>query len=141
MIVYTGGTFDMFHAGHVDLLRVCKKIAGIDGQVYVSLNTDDFVARFKGKLPVCSYDERREVLLSCRYVDYVIENLGEEDSKLAIEKVNPACILIGSDWATRNYYAQMQFTPEWLDSKGITLLYVPRQRAVSSTELKERVRG
>ena len=140
-IVYTGGTFDLLHAGHIDFLRVCRKVAGNDGQVIVALNQDDFIAQFKGKPPVCSYVERREVLLACRYVDQVIENTGGSDSKPAIVSASPDFILIGEDWANRDYYKQMSFSPEWLDEKGITLLYVPRQRNLSSTAIKERTHG
>lgn len=139
--VYTGGTFDLLHAGHIDFLQVCKKVAGDLGLVIVSLNSDDFVERFKGKKPVCSYAERKVVLEACRYVDVVILNKGNEDSKPAIEDEKPDFILIGEDWANRDYYAQMQFTPEWLQEHHITLLYVPRARKLSSTEIKERTHG
>jgi glycerol-3-phosphate cytidylyltransferase len=141
MIVYTGGTFDLLHAGHVDFLRVCKKLAGEHGRVVVALNRDDFVFCFKGKRPVCSYAERAAVLLGCRYVDEVIPNYGDADSKPAIEEVKPNYILIGEDWATRDYYKQMGFTPEWLAERSIRLLYIPRHRVLSSTEIKSRIHG
>lgn len=140
-IVYTGGTFDVFHAGHVDFLRVCRKVAGEYGKVVVALNHDSFVETFKGKAPVCSYSERKLVLLSCRYVTEVIENIGDADSRGTIELVAPDFILIGDDWAHKDYYKQMGFTPLWLDQHSISLLYVPRQLIVSSTVIKERFRG
>lgn len=138
-IVYTGGTFDLFHAGHVDFLRVCHKIAGDQGQVVVALNPDAFVERFKGRKPVMSYGERRAVLESCRYVTEVVENASGSDSKPTIEKVYPDFLVIGDDWAHKDYYKQMNFTPEWLDERDISLLYVPRQRDLSSTQVKSRV--
>lgn len=138
--VYTGGTFDVLHAGHVDLLEVCRVIAG-DGQVVVGLNRDEFVKKFKGKAPVCSYSERKMMLESCRYVDKVVENEGDEDSRWIITKVKPDFIVIGDDWAKKNYYAQMQFTPQWLMDRRIVLLYVARLRELSSTQIKERCRG
>jgi glycerol-3-phosphate cytidylyltransferase len=139
-IVYTGGTFDLLHAGHVDLLRVCRKVSH-GGEVIVGLNRDAFVHQFKGKPPVCSYEERRDILLACRYVDAVIPNIGDTDSKPAILHVKPDFILIGDDWAVKDYYAQMNFTPEWLDDNNISLLYVPRQRRLSSTAIKSRIEG
>ena len=48
-IVYTGGTFDLFHAGHVNFLKQCKKIGD---QVVVALNTDEFIFDYKGKSPI-----------------------------------------------------------------------------------------
>lgn len=138
-IVYTGGTFDLFHSGHVNLLKRCKDIAGINGTVVVSLNTDDFIKQYKGLPPVCSDEERLSVVQSCRYVDEVLWNVGGKDSKIAIEMVSPDYIVIGSDWAKKDYYAQMNFTQEWLDEKGIGLVYVPYTKAVSSTDIKKRI--
>lgn len=138
-IVYTGGSFDLFHAGHADFLRVCSKIAGDAGRVVVALNPDAFVEEFKGKLPVMSFAERRAVLESCRYVTEVVENTGGADSKPVIETVGPDFLVIGDDWAHKDYYKQMGFTPEWLDERRISLLYVPRQRDLSSTQVKLRL--
>ena len=140
-VVYTGGTFDLLHAGHIDLLQVCSKLAGEAGRVVVGLNRDSFIKRFKPAAPICTFTERRDVLLACKYVDEVIENTGDEDSKPAIELVRPDFILIGEDWANRDYYKQMGFTSHWLEVRKITLLYVPRQRKISSTEIKDRVHG
>jgi glycerol-3-phosphate cytidylyltransferase len=137
-VVYTGGTFDLFHAGHVNLLRQCRYIAG-RGRVVVALNTDEFVESYKGTPPVCSFEDRRKVLESCRYVDQVIPNWSGNDSKPTIMDVRPSFIVIGSDWAQKDYYAQMQFTQEWLDEHGIVLVYVPYTSGISSTEIKERI--
>lgn len=134
-IVYTGGTFDLFHAGHVRFLQRCSEF----GSVVVSLNTDEFIQEYKGKPPVISYADRREVLLSCRYVERVVPNLGGADSKPAIEVVDPDWVIIGSDWARRDYYKQMGFTQDWLDARGIGLAYLPYTQGISSTIIKERM--
>lgn len=138
-VVYTGGTFDLFHLGHVNLLERCRSFAGPEGSVIVSLNTDEFIKAYKGKAPICSYDERRSVLLSCRYVDSVIPNVGGADSKVAIEMASPNLIVIGSDWARRDYYSQMGFTQDWLDERGIGLCYVPYTDSISTTAIKKRL--
>jgi glycerol-3-phosphate cytidylyltransferase len=137
--VYTGGTFDLFHSGHVNFLRQCDKIAGPDGIVVVSLNTDEFINKFKGRPPVYTYKEREAILHGSKYVNLVVPNIGEEDSKLAIQMVKPDFIVIGSDWAKKDYYKQMNFTQEWLDDMGITLVYVPYTEGISTTELKQRI--
>jgi glycerol-3-phosphate cytidylyltransferase len=137
-IVYTGGTFDLFHYGHVNLLKVCSKIGD---KVVVALNTDDFILRYKGALPVMSYEHRRSILLSCKYVSEVIPNENGEDSKPTILSVNPDFILVGSDWAQKDYYKQMNFTQEWLDSQQITLLYTPYTANISTTKLKNTING
>lgn len=140
-IVYTGGTFDLIHSGHVRFLQACRKIAGEQGKVVVSLNTDEFIEAYKGKPPVMSFDERKEVLLGLRSVDQVIANIGGADSKPAIIEVMPDFVVIGSDWAKKDYYAQMQFTQGWLDSFEICLVYVPYTEGISTTDLKKRILG
>lgn len=134
MKLYTGGTFDLFHAGHVNFLYHCKKISEY---VIVSLNTDQFIEEYKGKAPIISYGDRERVLLGCRYVDKVIPNTGGIDSKPAILSVNPDIIAIGDDWALKDYYSQMGFTQEWLDSNDITLIYIPYYKGISTTKIKE----
>lgn len=133
--VYTGGTFDLFHAGHVRFLERCRDF----GKVTVALNTDEFVEAYKGKKPVMSYDERLDVLLACRYVAHVIPNFNGTDSRTAIELANPDLIVVGSDWARRDYYAQMSFTQDWLDERKIGLCYIPYTQGISSTEIKARL--
>lgn len=134
-VVYTGGTFDLFHAGHVEFLRRCSEL----GSVVVSLNTDEFIEEYKGKPPVISYADRKDVLEACKYVDYVIPNSGGPDSRIAIESVMPSLIVIGSDWARRDYYTQMAFDQDWLDDRGIGLCYIPYTPGISSTAIKERM--
>jgi glycerol-3-phosphate cytidylyltransferase len=140
-VVYTGGTFDLFHAGHVRFLKQCKSIAGQDGKVIVSLNKDEFIEAYKGNPPIISFQARAEVLLGCKFVDEVIPNYGNADSKVAILKVMPNFVVIGDDWAKKDYYAQMQFTQKWLDERNIGLIYVPYTEGISTTELKKRIKG
>lgn len=134
-LVYTGGTFDLYHAGHARFLARCAEL----GSVTVSLNTDDFIEEYKGKPPVLSYADRAEVLLSTRYVDRVVPNSGGPDSRIAIEQVMPDIVAIGSDWARRDYYTQMAFDQDWLDERGIALIYIPYTQGISSTAIKERM--
>lgn len=133
--VYTGGSFDLFHAGHVQFLKRCAEL----GSVTVSLNTDEFIIAYKGKGLVMNYEERKSVLESCRYVDRVVPNIGGADSRLAIDLVKPDLIVIGSDWARRDYYTQMGFTQDWLDERGIGLVYIPYTQGISSTDIKARL--
>jgi glycerol-3-phosphate cytidylyltransferase len=138
--VYTGGSFDLYHWAHAEFLKRCKQLAGPDGEVIVSLNTDEFIKEYKKKGLVMTYEERRRALLSCRWVDDVVANLGGADSKVAIELVRPDLIVIGSDWARKDYYAQMQFDQDWLDERGIGLCYIPYTQGISSTDIKTRLR-
>lgn len=139
-IVYTGGTFDLPHLGHIRFLKNCRKIAGSDGKVVVALNKDEFIQKFKLKAPIMTYNERKEVLENLKFVDEVIPNESGQDSKPTILKVKPDFIVIGSDWAIKDYYKQMQFTQQWLDDRNITLCYVPYTLGISTTNLKLRVK-
>jgi glycerol-3-phosphate cytidylyltransferase len=134
-LVYTGGTFDLFHAGHVAFLKRCADM----GRVVVSLNTDEFIEEYKGKPPVIGYRDRERVLLSCIYVDDVVPNIGGPDSRPSIELAKPDIIAIGSDWARKDYYTQMAFDQDWLDDRGIALAYIPYTPGISSTAIKERM--
>ena len=138
--IYTGATFDLFHAGHVSFLKRCKELAGVDGEVLVALNRDEFIAKYKGKPPVMTFKERAAVVGACRYVDQVFENWGDENSAEVVDAIDPDLIVVGSDWARRDYYAQMQFDQDWLDERGIGLCYIPYTQGISSTDIKSRLR-
>jgi glycerol-3-phosphate cytidylyltransferase len=138
--VYTGGSFDLFHSGHVRFLERCKELAGPDGEVVVSLNTDEFIKAYKGKGLVMNYAERKTVIEGCRWVDWVVANVGGADSTIAIQYVQPDLIVIGSDWARKDYYSQMGFDQDWLDERGIGLCYIPYTKGISSTDIKSRLR-
>jgi len=134
-LIYTGGTFDIFHAGHVQFLEKCANL----GDVVVALNTDEFVEEYKGQRPVMTFAERYECLRGCKYVFAIIANLSGADSKPTIEAVNPDMIVIGDDWLEKDYCAQMGFTLEWLAERRIELRYVPYTKNISSTEIKKRI--
>lgn len=133
--VYTGGTFDLPHGGHVNFLKKCAQL----GDVYVALNTDKFIEQYKGKPPVMSFDERAEVISHFRSVRGVISNDSGADSRQTILEIQPDIIAIGSDWARKDYYKQMGFDQDWLDSNNISLIYIPYTQRISSTELKRRM--
>lgn len=135
MFIYTGGTFDLYHGGHVQFLEKCSKY----GDVVVALNTDEFIEKYKGRKPVMTFAERYECLRGCKYVHEVIANLSGADSRPTIEAVNPKMIVIGDDWLEKDYCAQMGFTLEWLAERRIELKYVPYTKNISSTEIKKRI--
>lgn len=133
--VYTGGTFDLIHSGHVNFLRRCAEI----GDVTVVLNTDEFIEQYKGKPPVMTYDERFAVLSEFRCVKNIFPNMGGKDSRISILELDPDIIAIGSDWARKDYYKQMGFDQDWLDERDISLMYIPYTPGISTTELKRRI--
>jgi glycerol-3-phosphate cytidylyltransferase-like family protein len=109
------------------------------GLVVVALNTDEFISSYKGKPPVLSYEEREEILLACKWVHQVVPNIGGTDSTISIDSVKPDYVVIGSDWAKKDYYKQMGFSQDWLDERGIGLIYLPYTKGISSTDIKKRM--
>lgn len=147
-VVYTGGTFDLFHAGHVHLLRQCREIAGADGRVVVALNRDAFVQAYKGITPTHPYAERRQILEATRLVDVVVCNVGDADSKTAIEVVGPDVVAIGQDWHDpdapdpwQRYRDQMGFEVGWLEDRGITLAALAHLPGWSATRIRRELGG
>lgn len=130
---YIGGTFDCLHRGHLDLLRKVRTIAV---ETIVSVNTDEFAARYK-RHPFMPLEDRIEALVECRLVDHVIVNEGDEDSKVSIALANVDCIVHGSDWTGEALLRQMSLTQEWLDANGIEMVYVPYSCLMSTSTLLE----
>lgn len=139
MIVYTGGTFDLLHVGHLELLAACRELAGPIGSVVVALNRDEFVVTYKRRAPVQSYAERKEVLQACRFVDLVVCNVGDGDSKPALDVIRPDVIAIGDDWLGRDYMGQLGIDPAFLAERHLSIEYVPRTRGVSTTGIRGRL--
>lgn len=96
-IVFTNGCFDILHVGHIRYLAEARKLGDV---LVVGLNSDLSVKRLKGSArPVVPEEERKEVLLALRVVDYVA--VFEEDTPLElIKKVRPQCLVKGGDWPT-----------------------------------------
>jgi cytidyltransferase-like protein len=143
MKVYTGGTFDLFHGGHIELLAACRDLAGPRGRVIVGLNSDAFVERYKGRLPAEPYAVRSANLYASGFVDAVVLNLGDEDSSIAIDVVRPDVIAIGDDWLDpeaidpeARYLAQLGITRDWLYVRQLHVEYVPRTTGISTSALR-----
>jgi cytidyltransferase-like protein len=130
---YLGGTFDLFHRGHLALMARARRIAK---EIVVGVNTDEFAERYKRK-PVMCLADRIAVLSACRLVDHVVLNVGDEDSKPAIVHAGVDCIVHGSDWVGEPLMRQMGLTPEFLRDHGITMVTLPYTPWVSSTSIVE----
>jgi len=94
-IVFTNGCFDLFHAGHVNLLYNAKKLGD---ELYVGLNTDRSILEIKGPdRPIIPQDQRFEIVAACRYVDRVFF-FDEPTPKNLIERLMPDIIVKGGDY-------------------------------------------
>lgn len=135
-VAYIGGTFDLFHYGHVALFRAAKERYD---KVVVSLNTDQFVAQFK-RQTIMRLGERMEVVAACRYVDLVVVNWGCEDSKPAILEAGTTHFVHGSDWVGGSLMKQLGTTEEWFKEKGIEIVFLPYTATISTSDIIKRIR-
>jgi cytidyltransferase-like protein len=134
--VLTIGTFDMLHVGHLELFRACRRLAGLTGQVVVAVNADDFVERFKGRRPVQTQHDRMTMLSAIRGIDLVVRNMGDEYAGQVIAHVSPRILAVGDDWQGKDYLGQLHVAQEFLDSRGIRIVYVPRTTGESTTRIR-----
>lgn len=134
---YTGGTFDLFHPGHVSFLRTCRDRCD---HLTVGLNTDEFASNYK-RTPVMNYNERLAMLASCRYVDAVICNVGNEDSSVAIAFSGADLIFHGDDWTGSDYMRQLGIDQDWLDEKDKEIIYIPYSPIINTSDLIERIKN
>lgn len=133
MRVATTGTFDTPHAGHAAFLR---KAASLGSELIVGVLSDTFVTEYKGSAPIFSEAERLEQIQHLGYRAEVTSN-----QRFFFTMNRAEIIAVGSDWARKDYYAQIRMSQDELDSLGITLAYVAYTPGISSTMLKERLCG
>lgn len=136
MKIYTQGSFDVLHAGHINFLRQCAFF----GNVTVALLTDQAYRNYRGYDPVVPFEQRRTLLESVKFVTGVIESVPER-TKGEILTVRPSIVAVGSDWASKNIYKQYELSQEWLDHERIQLIFLPYTAGVSSTDIKERCKN
>lgn len=128
--VYCGGTFDLFHLGHVEFFRRAAKY----GPLVVSLNTDEFAAQYK-RAPIMSLRERFAVIRACRHVTAVTVNTGGRDSRPSILRWEPRYIAHGNDWQGEALMKQLGLDQRFLDMHEIGMLYVSYTQSVSTSEI------
>ncbi len=122
---YTTGVFDLFHVGHVNLLRNAK---GMCDKLVVGVTTDELVS-YKNKKAVISFEERMEVVRACRYVDAVIPQ-EDMDKYIQWEKVKFDVMFVGDDWFKSEKW---QAIDEKFKEVGVRVVYFPYSKGTSST--------
>jgi len=94
-IIFTNGCFDLFHAGHLEVLRYAKSL---EGELHVGINSDESIKRLKGpNRPIISQAERFKIISAIQYVDrvYIFE---EDTPQNLIESIMPDIVVKGGDW-------------------------------------------
>lgn len=126
---YTQGAFDMFHIGHLNLLRNAKEQCE---KLIVGVNTDELILKYKNKHTVIPEQERLEIVKAIRYVDCAI--LANTLDKVEIwNNLKFDAIFIGSDWKGTERWIN---TEKDLCEKGAEVIYLTYTQGVSSTLLR-----
>jgi glycerol-3-phosphate cytidylyltransferase len=122
-IVITYGTFDMFHIGHLNLLKRAKELGDY---LIVAVSTDEF-NELKGKKTLFPYEHRAEIVKNIKYVDLVIPETCWEQKIEDVKKYSVDIFVIGEDWK-----GKFDFLKEYCE-----VVYLPRTKGISTTELKK----
>ncbi|NHC03361.1 glycerol-3-phosphate cytidylyltransferase [Acinetobacter sp. 187] len=125
-IVITYGTFDLFHVGHLNILKRAKALGDY---LIVGLSTDEFNRDAKSKYTVISYEDRKEILESLKFVDLVIPEENWEQKVKDIQEYKVDTFVMGHDWD-----GKFDELKEYCE-----VVYLPRTEAISSSDLKKHI--
>jgi len=132
VIGYTTGVYDMFHIGHLNLLRRAKEQCDY---LIVGVSTDELVKKEKKKTPVISFQERMEIIKELRCVDKVVPQYNKNKMQ-AWEEYHFDKMFVGSDWQGTMQWQEFekQFEPI-----GVKIIYLPHTDGISKTILTEKI--
>lgn len=133
-IGYTTGVYDMFHIGHLNILRRAKEQCDF---LIVGVSTDELVEKEKHKHPVIPFEDRMAIVGAIRYVDQVVPQV-DKNKFGAWEKLHFNKMFVGSDWQGT---PQWQFFENQFKPFGVKIIYLPHTEGISSSMLREKVNG
>jgi len=125
--VITYGTFDLFHIGHLKLL---KRLKSLGDELIVAISTDEFNA-IKGKKTIIPFAQRTEIVENIKCVDMVISENSWEQKINDIKKYNIDIFAMGSDWK-----GKFDFLKDYCE-----VIYLNRTEGISSTKLKNTLKN
>ena len=125
---YLSGTFDLFHVGHLNLLRRAKEYCDY---LVVGVHKD---ASHKGKQAFIPFEERCEIVRNVRFVDQVIPSLPEDDEVYRSGIVKYDYLFVGSDYKGTERFNRYE---EYFSDKGVRIIYFPYTDGTSSTQLRD----
>jgi len=129
VIGYTSGVYDLFHIGHVNVLRNAKSMCD---HLIVGVSTDELV-QYKNKAAVIPFDQRVEVVKSCKYVDTVVMQKDMDKMKMQ-EKLKFDVMFVGDDWFGTSKWKKVE---EDFKKVGVKIIYFPYTKNISSTLINE----
>ena len=132
MVVYTVGTFDLLHVGHLALLEYCKTLGDT---VAVGVASDEVVLLYKPNIPVIPLDQRIEMLKALSCVDIVLP-YHELDYLTVCKEVKADIFVIGEDWGRKPHNKGVE---DYLKAQGKQIVQVQYNPRTSSTEIRKTV--
>lgn len=129
---YTTGVYDMFHIGHLNILRRAKEQCDY---LIVGVSTDRLVEEYKHKTPVVPFEERMEIVKAIRYVDEVVPQT-TMDKFEAWQRLQFEAMFHGDDWKGSSMYDKYE---ETFREVGVDLVFLPHTSGTSSTILSEKL--
>lgn len=132
VIGYTTGVFDMFHIGHLNILRRAKEQCDY---LIVGVSTDELCASYKHKKPIIPFEERKAIVEAIRYVDEVVPQI-DRDKYGAWERIRFDRMFVGDDWKGSPLFSELE---EKFKQVGVEIVYFPYTRGTSSTELRDKL--
>lgn len=135
MIVgYTTGVFDMFHIGHLNIIRKAKENCDY---LIVGVSTDELVREYKHKDPVIPFEQRISIVEAIKYVDRVVPQTSM-DKMEAWKQLHFDVLFHGSDWKNSDMYKRIE---QDLSVVGVEIVFFPHTDGVSSTTLVEKIQN
>lgn len=131
-IGYTTGVFDLFHVGHLNILRRAKEQCEF---LIVGVSTDELVMEYKNKKPVIPYVDRAEIIEGIKYVDMVVPQVNR-DKFSAWENHKFDAMFVGDDWKGSPLFSEVE---RKFKRVGVEIVYFPYTKGVSTTELKHKI--
>lgn len=125
---YTAGVYDLFHIGHLNILRRAKEQCDY---LIVAVSTDELVLQYKNKKPVIPFDERKAIVGAIKYVDEVVPQTNR-DKISAYEKYHFDVMFVGDDWKNSEVF---EIVDAHMRKRGGCVEYLPYTKNVSSTLL------
>ena len=129
IIGYTTGVFDLFHVGHLNLLKNAK---GMCDKLIVGVTVDELV-RYKGKNAFIPFEDRIEIVRSIKYVDAAVPQY-DMDKLAACRKLGASLLFVGDDWYGTEKWEEYE---KELASEDIRIVYFPYTKGISSTRINE----
>ena len=129
IIGYTSGVFDLFHVGHLNILRNAKSMCD---KLIVGVTTDELVS-YKSKKAVIPHHERMEIVRGIQYVDAVIPQESMDKFKMW-EKLKYDVVFVGDDWFNNPKWDQIETD---FKEVGVRVVYFPYTKGTSSTLLNK----